>query len=73
MLSSETLVVPREGPQILNTFPFAVPSSPPFMTAAFWEQHSSGHHMSHPLHLQSVIYEKAKHFTEANDICKESR
>lgn len=24
------------------------------MTAAFWEQHSSGHHMIHPLHLQSV-------------------
>ena len=24
------------------------------MTAAFWEQHSSGHHMIHPLHLQPV-------------------
>lgn len=55
MLSSESLIIPRENPQILNTFPFAVPSSTPFTTVAFWEQHSSGHHMSHHLHLQSVI------------------
>ena len=39
---------------ILNPSPSTNCSSTAVMTAGFWEQHSSGHHTNHPLHLQSA-------------------
>ena len=44
----------RESLYTLNPSPSTICSSTAVMTAGFWEQHSSGHHTNHPLHLQSA-------------------